>query len=258
MGEKKDAAGEPQRRATARPAGGGPGSGSADVAEQHGTRKRWAIIAVTVLGLCAAAAAAGISVAVLSSAGGANRPTAGGPLTPQATTSASAQAKTADPSGRSGTGQPVTATPEPVAAVHGLAKSALRYPKRLKRQVLRWEAGLGGKALAAVMTQMGSAMQDAGTGLYPTLKVSCAQLVSDIKTARAGPAIPDAAMQRTYGTALAELSRAAANCHQALWTTGVGEDVDFHVHSTVFNLSRAEFAAGSKMLYNATADIHMP
>jgi hypothetical protein len=256
VGEKKDAAGEPRRRATARPAGGGPGSGPADVAEQHGTRKRWAIIAVTVLGLCAVAA--GISVAVFSSAGGANRPTAGGTLTPQATTSASAQAKTADPSGRSSTGQPVTATPEPVAAVHGLAKSALRYPKRLKRQVLRWEAGPGGKALAAVITQMGSAMQYAGTGLYPTLKVSCTQLVSDIETARAGPAIPDAAMQRTYGRALAELSRAAANCHRALWTTGVGEDVDFHVHSTVFNLSRAEFAAGSKLIYNATADIHMP
>ena len=143
-------------------------------------------------------------------------------------------------------------------AGHGLAKSALRYPKRLRRQVLRWEAGPGGKALAAVTAQMGYAMQAAGTKLYPTMKVACTQLVSDIKTALAGPAIPDAAMQRVYGRALAGLSRAAASCQRAISVTGDAEDTAIHVRNTLLNLSRAEFAAGSKMLYNATADIRMP
>jgi hypothetical protein len=105
---------------------------------------------------------------------------------------------------------------------------------------------------------MGDAMQDAGTKVYPAMKLSCTVLASDIRTARAGPPIPDAAMQQEYGRALAGLSRAAVSCQHAIWTTGEGEDTAVHVHNTLFNLSRAEFAAGSKMLYAATADIRMP
>jgi len=105
---------------------------------------------------------------------------------------------------------------------------------------------------------MGYAMQAAATKQYPTMKLTCAQLVSDIRTARAGPAIPDAAMQQMYDRALAGLSRAAANCQQAISVTADGEDTAIHIHRTLLNLSRAEFAAGSKVLYNATADIHMP
>jgi hypothetical protein len=78
------------------------------------------------------------------------------------------------------------------------------------------------------------------------------------QTARAGPAIPDAAMQRMYGRALAGLSKAAASCQQAITLTEDGEDTAVHVHRTLLNLSRAEFAAGSKMIYTATADIRMP
>ena len=249
--------GEPQWRAGAHPSGGAPRPGSADVAEQRGARRRRALIAIVVLCLCMLAA--GISAIMLFSPGGrANRPVAGAAATPQATTSPNPQARTSAPSSHGSTGRRVPATPKAAVAGHGLAKSALRYPKRLRQQILRWEAGPGGKALAAVTAQMGDAMQAAGTKLYPAMKLTCTQLVSDLKTARAGPAIPDAAMQRSYGRALAGLSRAAANCQQAISVTGDGEDTAIHVHNTLLNLSRAEFAAGSKMLYNATADIHMP
>jgi hypothetical protein len=65
-------------------------------------------------------------------------------------------------------------------------------------------------------------------------------------------------MQRAYGRALAGLSQAATTCQQAISVTGDGEDTAVHVHNTLLSLSRAEFAAGSKLLYTATADIRMP
>jgi hypothetical protein len=65
-------------------------------------------------------------------------------------------------------------------------------------------------------------------------------------------------MQRMYGRALAGLSQAAATCQQAILVTEEGEDTAVHVHHTLLSLSRTEFAAGSKMIYTATADIRMP
>jgi hypothetical protein len=248
--------GEPQWRAGARPSGGARQPGSADVAEQPGARRRWAFIAVAVL--CLGVFAVGISVALLASPGGpANRPVAGATSIPRATTSATPQATSA-PSSHSSTGQRVPAAPEPPVASHGLTRSAILYPKRLRRQILRWEAGRGGKALAAVTAQMGYAMQDAGTKIYPAMRLACTLLRSDIKTAGSAPAIPDPAMQQMYLRALAGLSLAAASCRQAIWVTGDGEDTAFHLRNTLWNLSRTEFAAGSKVLYNATADIRVP
>jgi hypothetical protein len=241
--------GEPQRRGGAHPSGGAPRPGSADVAEQRGARRRWALIAVAVL--CLGMLAAGISVALLASPGApANRPVAGATSIPQATTSA--------PSSHSSTGQRVPATPEPATVGRGLTKSAILYPKRLRRQILRWEAGPGGKALATVTAQMGYAMQDAGTKIYPAMRLACTLLRSDIKTARAAPAIPDPAMQQMYRRALAGISLAVASCRHAIWVTGDGEDTAFHLRNTLWNLSRTQFAAGSKVLYNATADIRVP
>jgi hypothetical protein len=248
--------GEQERRARTHPSGGAPRPGSADVAEERSVSRRWALIAVAVL--CLGLLAAGISVALLTSPGApANRPVAGATSIPQATTSATPQAKKLAPPSHSSTGRRVAAPARAVAA-HGLAKSAIRYPKRLRRQILRWEAGPGGKALAAVTAQMGYAMQAAGTKIYPVMRLTCTRLLSEIKTARAAPAIPDPAMRQVYRRALAGLSRAAVSCQHAIWVTGDGEDTGYHVHNTLLNLAWAEFAAGSKVLYNATADIRMP
>ena len=230
--------------------------GSADHAEHRGARFRWAVVAIAVPCLCLLVA--GILAAVFSSPSGLpNRPVTGATSIVQPTTTIT-QPTTPVPSSHASARQRVPAKSEPAVASHGLAKSALRYPRRLRRQVLRWEGGSGGKALTAVTAQMGYAMQAAGTKLYAAMKLTCTQLVSDIKTARAGPAIPDAAMQRMYGRALAGLSRAATNCQQAISVTRDGEDTAIHVHNPLLNLSRAELAAGSKELYAATADIRMP
>jgi hypothetical protein len=245
---------EPPPAGTHRP-GGTRRPGPTGPAEHRGARFRWAVIAIAVPCLCMLVA--GILVAVFSSPSGLpNSPVAGATSIPPTTTVP--QPTTSVPSSHGGAGQRVPATSEPAVASHGLAKSALRYPRRLRRRVLRWEAGPGGTALAAVAAQMGYAMQAAGTKLYPVMRLACTQLVSDIKTAQAGPAIPDVAMQRMYGRALAGLSRAATNCQQAISVTRDGEDTAIHVHNPLLNLSRAEFAAGSKVLYAATADIRMP
>jgi len=120
---------------------------------------------------------------------------------------------------------------------------------------LRWDAGPGGKTLAAVREQMGTAMQSAGLKLYAQMKLACAQLASEVSTAQAGPPIPDNAMQRLYAKALAGLSRAAANCHTAISIHEDGEDTKARVNGPLLNRSRAEFAAASTKLYRATSEI---
>jgi len=241
--------GGPRRQAGAHDSGGAPQPGPAGGTQRRSARSRWAVIAIAVP--CVGMLVAGILIAVFSSPSAPpDRPVAGASAGPQATTPA--------PASQGSTGQRAPATLGPAVAGHGLAKGALRYPKQLRHQVLRWEAGPGGKALAAVTAQMGYAMQAAGTKLYPAMRLSCAQLAAEIQAARATPPIPDAAMQLTYGRALAGLSRAVAECQRALTVTGKGEDTDTDVDNTLLSLTRAEFAAGSKLLYRATADIRMP
>jgi len=142
-------------------------------------------------------------------------------------------------------------------ASDGIAKTALRFPKRLTRQVSRWEAGPGGKALAAVTAQMGYALQAAGTGVYPSMKQACTSLASAVRTAQAGPPIPDAVMQRTYGVALAKLSQGAGNCQSAISVSVDDESTNVHVHKALVEQSRMELATGSKTLYKATAEVRV-
>ena len=137
----------------------------------------------------------------------------------------------------------------------GVAKSALRWPPQLQRQMLRWRSGPGGAALTTVETQMGNAMQAAGLKLYSLMRLACVTLTSGISTAQTGPPIPYDVMQRLYARTLAGLSRAAADCHTAISMHGDGEDVETHVNGPLLNQARAEFAAMSKKLYTATAEI---
>jgi hypothetical protein len=102
---------------------------------------------------------------------------------------------------------------------------------------------------------MGSAMQAAGVKLYSTMKLACASLASDVGTAQAGPPIPYAAMQRLYTNALAGLSSAAADCRNAISEHPSDETTAVHVDEALLNQSRLEFAAMSKKLYRATAQI---
>ena len=221
-------------------------AGSAEVpAAAAGSSRRVMLIAATV-GLCLVVA--GVAVAVFSSPGGGHVGRVAGAGNSPAVATPQAAQPTAPAA-------PSRGTPGPRVSSDGLAKSVLRWPPGRTRQILRWDAGPGGKTLAAVREQMGTAMQSAGLKLYAQMKLACAQLASEVSTAQAGPPIPDNAMQRLYAKALAGLSRAAANCHTAISIHEDGEDTKAHVNGPLLNRSRAEFAAASTKLYRATSEI---
>jgi hypothetical protein len=251
---EENATGDPRETQASPTAADDPDSAQSS-SPRHAAASSWGLVAAAVAVLGAVVAT--IAIIVSSSSGGsAHHPVAGPARTAQPSVSASAprvsaRASHASPAQRSHTIRPL--------ASHGIAKSALRFPRRLKWQISRWEAGPGGKALAAVTAQMGYAMQDAGTKLYLPMKVACISLASDIRTAQAGPPIPDAAMQRLYGTVLAGLSRTASNCQRAISSRPDGDEtVRIHLNNALLTRTRLEFAAESARLYTATARIRMP
>jgi hypothetical protein len=222
-------------------------TGSAQVPGAAGGSSRWVMLIAATVGLCLALT--GVAIAVFSSPGGGGQ---AGRIAGAGTSPAVATPRVAQPAAPVASSQ---GTPRPKVASDGLAKSVLRWPPGRRRQILRWDAGHGGKTLAAVGEQMGTAMQSAGLKLYAQMKLACAQLASDVGTARAEPPIPDNAMQRLYAKALAGLSRAAADCHAAISIHEDGEDTAVHVNGPLLNRSRLELAAASTTLYQATGEI---
>jgi hypothetical protein len=166
-------------------------------------------------------------------------------------------------------GTPTTATrapqsPAPVASSTtgpnvtnaGIAKTALRYPPALKRQIVHWAAGRGGVVWWAVTTQLGNLTQTAGARLYPQLRLECASLASSAQAAMEAPPIPDEAMQRMYAKVLAALSATATGCRNAISVSTEGdEDQRIGLNKSLLNHSLAQFATESRELYTATAEI---
>lgn len=217
-------------------------------AGSHGGRPRWALIVVVIAGVCMLTA--GITVAAFSAPGGsADHTTAAAPAAGGATFTPTAPA----PSSHATAGHKVSTTPS--VSGHGIAKSALRFPGRLTKQVRRWKAGPGGKAMAAVTAQMGYSLQGYAVKQYAPMRLACGRLGAAIRVARAAPPIPDIAMQRMYGKALIRLSQAATSCRYAISIESGEETVDAHLHRALLKRSLAGLAAGSKMLYTATAEI---
>jgi hypothetical protein len=204
---------------------------------------------------CVAVAVAGVSVAVFSSPGSQAHRVAATGGSPSAGSPSAAKAPTQPgPSAAPAASSPPTTGAEVTS--NGVAKSALRWPARLDRQMLRWKAGPGGAALASVTKQMGIAMQAAGVKQYSVMKLTCVSLASAVRTAQSAPPIPDAAMQRLYARALAELSIAAANCRKAISEHPEGDEgLKIDIDHALLNRARLEFAAASKKLYRATAQI---
>lgn len=211
-------------------------------------RRRLRLVA---FGVCLCSAIAGISVAASSSPGRESGDTSVG-------ISSSATGKeAAAPSATSTSPSHAPAAPTASAAVsHELASTVLRVPKGLKDRLWHWKAGPRGAALSAVTQQMGTAEQSAGLRTYPQMRLACISLDASIRHARAAPPIPDVGMQRLYGKALAELSRAAVDCQDAISEKlEVVEDIAIRVNKTLLNRTRSEFAAGFEKLYQATAAI---
>jgi hypothetical protein len=88
------------------------------------------------------------------------------------------------------------------------------------------------------------------------MRLACVSLGFSVETAQGAPPIPDAAMQRLYAKVLAGLSSAAADCRNAISAHPQGsEGVTIDLNKALLNQALAEFAAGSKELYTATAEI---
>jgi hypothetical protein len=211
-----------------------------------GNRPRLTLLVATVVGL--GAIATGSSLAALSSSSSSSQnghrvsagdgSTAGTARSPQPT----------PPAASSTTGPNVTSA--------GIAKTALQYPPRLKDQILRWKAGRGGAAWSAVTAQLGNVTQASGMRLYTQLQLECASLESSVQTARSAPPIPDEVMQRSYARVLAGLSSTAPDCRNAISVHSEGDEGQrIDVNKVLLNRSLAHFAAESKELYTATAEI---
>lgn len=204
-------------------------------------------VALVVSAVCLCLIAAGAALAAISSPGGQAGPIAG------AGNSTAAAGQAAQPTAPAASSGAVTV---PGVASDGIAKTALRWPPGLKHQMLRWRAGPGGAAWSQVSVRLGNAMQAAGVRLYAQMRLACVSLGSSVQAAQGAPPIPDAAMQRLYVKVLAGLSGAAADCRSAISAHSQGGDTQtIDLNKALLNHALAEFAAGSKKLYTATAEI---
>jgi hypothetical protein len=195
-------------------------------------------------GLCAIAA--GASLAAFSFSGG-----QAGRIAGMGNDSSGGTARSRQPTppvASSSTGPNITSA--------GIAKTALQYPPALKGQILHWAEGRGGAAWSAVTDDLGSVTQAGGARLYPQLRLECAQLGASVHTARSAPPIPDKVMQRSYAKVLAGLASTAAGCRDAISVRAEGDEGQrITVNKVLLNRTLAQFAAESKALYTATAEI---
>jgi hypothetical protein len=135
---------------------------------------------------------------------------------------------------------------------------ALRLPPGKQRPARNWQAGVGGKDLAAVSGWFGDALQARGIRQYAVMRSACAQLAGSAATAEAGPKIPDPAMQTLYARALAELAKGAADCGTAIILKPSGDEtVDIRVNTALLKVSVSELAAGARDIFRATAEIEI-
>jgi len=195
---------------------------------------------------------AGLSVALIEVAsGGTHQPTSSG--APAASGAASGtnlgQAPTGSRTGKSSA----------ISAVKLAEKGgALSLPKSMRSRVASWQAGLGGKDLAAVSRDFGDALQAAGIRQYTQMKNACIQLAGSVTTAQGGPQIPDAAMQNLYAKALADLAKGAADCRAAVTSKPSGDEtVETHINGTMLRLSLSELGAGARNVFRSTAEIEI-
>jgi hypothetical protein len=221
-------------------------------------------ISLVALGAGGCLAAAGVTLAAFSSSGGpAPRVTAASSGSTAALGGPAATVRSTPPTGSAGeaarqavSAPSVSGTTGSGLTSDGIASTALRWPPGLEPRIQRWNTGQGGTALRTVTAQLGNTMQVAGVRLYPEVKQACVALGSSVETAFAAPPIPYAAMQQAYDQVLAGLSGAVTECRNAISVRPEGdEDLKIDLNKALLNHSLAEFAAESKALYEATAEI---
>ena len=98
--------------------------------------------------------------------------------------------------------------------------------------------------------------QVGGAQLYPELRLECASLGLSVQTARSAPPIPDMLMERSYANVLAKLAVTSTDCRDAISVRAVGDEgQQITVDKALLNRSLSQFAAESRELYAATAEI---
>lgn len=227
------------------------------VHRRNGSGPSW--ISLAALGVCLCAIAAGISLTAFSRSAGPSDAGAAHRFTAASSDPAAASGgpvATARSAPTAGSAPSVSGTPGSGLTSNGIASTAMRWPPDLKPRIQRWYTGSGGAALRTVTAQLGNTMQVAGVRLYPEVKQACVALGSSVETALAAPPIPYAAMQQAYDKVLAGLSGAVTECRNAISVRPEGdEDLQTDLNKALLNHSLAEFAAESKALYDATAEI---
>ena len=222
--------------------------------EAHDRRPRrtWPAIMLSLLALA--------GVALVAWGSGSHQVTIGG--TPAGTTSAAttgtatapasvapSQVNQAPPSGTQAQAH------LPSAAQVAASAGALSVPAGLQSSVLAWQSGPGGTDLAAVTRLFGDVLQAGANRQYVQMRFACVQLARSVSTAQAGPQIPVAAMQRLYGTALAELAKGATDCQAAITVTPGDEELQTNVNGTMRQQAASELAAGAAGIFRSTAEI---
>jgi hypothetical protein len=165
--------------------------------------------------------------------------------------------------GTAGHSAPAAAAPAPATAASpaavaspGTVPGMAPLPHKLAVTLASWDAGRGGVALAVLLKDVGNTTQSAGLKLYDAMKIACSTVSTAVPAAQGSPPIPDATMQKRYSQAQATLAKAAADCRAGISAQANGEEtVQTEEIPAILHRSESEFAAGSKELYLATAQI---
>ena len=134
---------------------------------------------------------------------------------------------------------------------------AISLPASMQSSVASWHSGAGGRDLTAVSSRLGAALQAGDFRQYSSMKRACSKLASSVRTATAGPSIPDAALQTVYVAALTELAKGAADCQTAISVKLRDMSIETHVNKTLLNLSTSELSAGARDVFRSTAEIEI-
>jgi 4-amino-4-deoxy-L-arabinose transferase-like glycosyltransferase len=167
---------------------------------------------------------------------------------------------TAKPSGSATTPKGTSTTKGKVISAAKLAEQggALSLPANMQGSVASWQSGPGGRDLTAVSSRLGQALQASGIRQYSSMKDTCTQLASSVSTAKAGPPIPQAAMQNLYTQALTELAKGAADCQQAISIAPTGDEtIQAHVDTATLRKATSEISAGATDVFRSTAEIQI-
>ena len=135
------------------------------------------------------------------------------------------------------------------------AAPASNSATRPSARVAAWNAGQGGATLAAIRSNLGTALMADSVEQFAQVRRECRSLALDVKAAGTQPPIPDVATQYLYKKAQASLAAGAARCQTGIKGKSGGS---IHINKKLLNAAMSELSVGSQELSSATAEIEAP